>query len=50
MEVGVPSLVPVTLLATTLVAPSAKQIDKIANGVTNGGILLSIQKTSYSLN
>ncbi|KRL65451.1 hypothetical protein FC85_GL000280 [Lentilactobacillus diolivorans DSM 14421] len=48
MVVGVPSLVDVTLFTTTFVAPSANEIDKIANGVINGGILLSIQKTSLT--
>ncbi|EHO49278.1 hypothetical protein HMPREF9104_02624 [Lentilactobacillus kisonensis F0435] len=34
----------VTLLTTTFVAPSASEIDKMANGVINGGIRLSIHK------
>lgn len=33
-----PSLVLVALLTTTLVAPNARTIDTIANGVRNGGV------------
>lgn len=44
-----PSLVFVTLLVTTLVAPSANAIDKIANGVINGGVRYAMSDSSLCL-
>ena len=44
-----PSFVFVTVLVTTLVAPRAKAIDTIANGVIKGGVRYPMRHSSFHL-